>query len=329
MKKRNVIWLIIAVVVIIAVVALVGWFLKRSEPTIIQGTVECTTYKASSKIAGRIEEMKVEQGDHVTKGQLLYVLSTPELDAKLRQAEAVKSAATALDQKALAGARVQQIEAALNMWQKAQAGKELAQKTYDRVKALYDKGVVPEQKFDEADANYRAMVATEMAAKAQYDLAVAGASKEDKDAAAAQVQQAEGVVSEVESYISDAMVYAPVDGEVSTIIAEQGELVGTGYPVVAILDTTDTWVTFNIKETLLPKITVGMKMTTYVPALDRNVELEVSYISVQADFATWSATRTQGSFDIRTFAVKARPVTDVENIRPGMSVLVNWDELGK
>ena len=329
MKKRNVIWLIIAVVVIIAVVALVGWYLKRSEPTIIQGTVECTTYKASSKIAGRIEEMKVEQGDHVTKGQLLYVLSTPELDAKLRQAEAVKSAATALDQKALAGARVQQIEAALNMWQKAQAGKELAQKTYDRVKALYDKGVVPEQKFDEADANYRAMVATEMAAKAQYDLAVAGASKEDKDAAAAQVQQAEGVVSEVESYISDAMVYAPVDGEVSTIIAEQGELVGTGYPVVAILDTTDTWVTFNIKETLLPKITVGMKMTAYVPALDRNAELEVTYISVQADFATWSATRTQGSFDIRTFAVKARPVTDVENIRPGMSVLVNWDELGK
>ncbi len=329
MKKRNVIWLIIALVVIITIVALVGWYLKRSEPTIIQGTVECTTYKASSKIAGRIEEMKVAQGDHVAKGQLLYVLSTPELDAKLRQAEAVKSAATAMDKKALAGARVQQIEAALNMWQKAQAGKELAEKTYQRVKALYEQGVVPAQNYDEADANYRAMVATEMAAKAQYDLAVAGASKEEKEAAAAQVQQAEGVVSEVESYIGDAMVYSPVDGEVSTIIAEQGELVGTGYPVVAILDTTDTWVTFNIKETLLPKITTGMKMQAYVPALDRNVVLEVTYISVQADFATWSATRTQGSFDIRTFAVKARPTTDVENIRPGMSVLVNWDELGK
>lgn len=329
MKKRNVIWLVIAIVVIVAVVAFVRWYLKRSEPTIIQGTVECTTYKASSKIAGRIEEMKVEQGDHVTKGQLLYVLSTPELDAKLRQAEAVKSAAAALDQKALAGAREQQIEAALNMWQKAQAGKELAQKTYERVKTLFDKGVVPAQKFDEADANYRAMVATEMAAKAQYDLAVAGASKEDKAAAAAQVLQAEGVVSEVESYIGDAMVYSPVDGEVSTIIAEQGELVGTGYPVVALLDTSDTWVTFNIKETLLPKITQGMKMQAYVPALDRNVELEVTYISVQADFATWSATRTQGSFDIRTFAVKARPVTEVENIRPGMSVLVDWDKLGK
>ena len=137
------------------------------------------------------------------------------------------------------------------------------------------------------------------------------------------------MVSEVESYISDAMVYSPVDGEVSTIIAEQGELVGTGYPVVAILDTSDTWVTFNIKETLLPKIVTGMRMKAYVPALGRDVDLEVTYISVQADFATWSATRTQGSFDIRTFAVKARPVTDVENIRPGMSVLVDWDGLGK
>lgn len=327
MKKSNVIWLIIAVAVIIAAVALVGYYLKKSEPMIIQGTVECTSYKASSKIAGRIEQMKVEQGQRVTKGELLYVLSTPELDAKLRQAEAVKSAATALDEKAMAGARVQQIEAAMNMWQKAQAGKQLAEKTFERVKALYDKGVVPAQKYDEAEANYRAMEATEMAAKAQYELAVDGASKEEKKAAAAQVLQAEGAVSEVESYINDAMVYSPVDGEVSTIIAEQGELVGSGYPVVAILDTSDVWVTFNIKETMLPRVTTGTRMTGYVPALDRDVELEVTYISVQADFATWNATRTQGSFDIRTFAVKARPVSEVNRIRPGMSVLVDWDKV--
>lgn len=325
MKKSSVVWLLIAVIVIVAAVALVGYYLRRSEPMIIQGTVECTSYKASSKIAGRIEDMKVGQGQQVAKGELLYVLSTPELDAKLRQAEAVKSVAAALDEKALAGARVQQIEAAMNMWQKAQAGKQLAEKTFERVKALYDKGVVPAQKYDEAEANYRAMEATEMAAKAQYELALDGASKEDKKAAAAKVQQAEGAVSEVESYISDAMVYSPVDGEVSTIIAEQGELVGSGYPVVAILDTSDVWVTFNIKETMLPRVKKGTRMVGYVPALDRDVELEVTYISVQADFATWNATRTQGSFDIRTFAVKARPVSEVNRIRPGMSVLVNWD----
>ena len=327
MKRSNIYGVVAAAAVILLSVALISWYLTKRSPMLIQGTVECTTYKASSKIPGRIDAMKVAEGDRVEKGQLLYVLSTPELDAKLAQAEAVKSAAAALDAAAVAGARIQQIEAALNMWEKAQAGLELARKTYERVKNLYDQGVVPTQKLDEATANYEAMKATAQAAKAQYDMAADGARKEDKAAAAARVRQAEGAVSEVESYIGDAMVYSPVAGEVSTIVAQQGELVGSGYPVVAILDMSDLWVTFNVKETLLPKIKVGTRMTAYVPALDRDVELEVSYIAVQADFATWAATRTQGGFDIRTFAVKARPTGDAGQLRPGMSVLVDWDKI--
>ena len=180
MKRSNIIGIIAAAVVIIVSVVLISWYLRKTTPMLIQGTVECTTYKASSKVPGRIDDMKVSQGDRVEKGQLLYTLSTPELEAKLQQAEAVKSAASALDQAALAGARIQQIEAALNMWEKAQAGLELARKTYDRVKNLYDQGVVPEQKLDEASANYKAMEATALAAKAQYDLASDGARKEDK-----------------------------------------------------------------------------------------------------------------------------------------------------
>ncbi len=327
MKRSNIYGVVAAAAVILLSVALISWYLTKRSPMLIQGTVECTTYKASSKVPGRIDAMKVAEGDRVEKGQLLYVLSTPELDAKLAQAEAVKSAAAALDAAAVAGARIQQIEAALNMWEKAQAGLELARKTYERVKNLYDQGVVPTQKLDEATANYEAMKATAQAAKAQYDMAADGARKEDKEAAAARVRQAEGAVSEVESYIGDAMVYSPVTGEVSTIVAQQGELVGSGYPVVAILDMSDLWVTFNVKETLLPKIKVGTRMMAYVPALDRDVELEVSYIAVQADFATWAATRTQGGFDIRTFAVKARPTGDAGQLRPGMSVLVDWDKI--
>lgn len=329
MKKGNIIGIVAAAVLIVVAVILVSRYIRRSTPTILQGTVECTTYKASSKIAGRIDDMKVEEGQHVEKGELLYTLSTPELDAKLMQAEAARSAAQALDQKALTGARSQQKEAALNLWQKAQAGRELAQKTYDRVKRLYDQGVVPAQKLDEAEANLQAMTATEKAAKAQYDLVDDGSSKEDKAAAAAQVLRAQGAVTEVESYLSDAMVYSPVTGEISTVIAEQGELVGTGYPVVAILDLQDMWVTFNIKETLLPQIHMGTRMIGYVPALDKEVEFTVTYIAPQADFATWAATRTQGGFDIRTFAIKARPVSHVENMRPGMSVIVDWDEIRK
>ena len=329
MKRSNVIGIAAAAAVIILAVVLISWYLDRRAPLLIQGTVECTTYKASSKVPGRIDQMKVEEGQQVEKGELLYMLSTPELDAKLRQAEAVKSAAAALDAAAVAGARIQQIEAALNMWEKAQAGLELARKTYERVQNLYNEGVVPAQKLDEAQANYKAMEATALAAKAQYDMASDGARKEDKEAAAARVRQAEGAVSEVESYLSDAAVYAPVTGEISTIIAEEGELVGSGYPVVAILDMSDMWVTFNIRETMLPGMKIGTRMNGFVPALDRDVEFEVTYIAPQADFATWAATRTQGGFDIRTFAVKAKPVSAADGMRPGMSVLVDWEKIAR
>ena len=327
MKKKSVIAILAAIAVAVAGIVLLSRYVSERTPVVLQGTVECPSYRASSKIAGRIAEMKVREGQHVEKGELLYILSTPELDAKLEQAEALRSAAEALDRKAADGARVQQIEAALNMWQKAQAGKALAEKTYERVKQLYEKGVVPAQKFDEAAANYEAARATEQAARAQYDLVRDGADKQDKAAAAAKVRQAEGAVSEVSSYLEDAMVYAPVTGEVATVIAEAGELVGSGYPVVAILDLTDPEVTFNIKETLLPGIRIGTRMTGFVPALGCEGEFEVCSIAPQADFATWSATRTQGGFDIRTFAVKARPCSDsLTGLRPGMSVLVDWND---
>ncbi len=215
----------------------------------------------------------------------------------------------------MAGARKPQIRAAQSLWQKAQAGLELARKSYERVRRLHESGVVPAQQLDEARANYEAMRATERAARAEYDLARDGARSEDKEAAAAKVREAEGAVAEVESYIADARVTAPVSGEVSSIIAEAGELVGTGYPVVAILDLNDRWVTFNIRETLLPRIRIGTRMEGYVPALDRRIALRVSYISPEADFATW------------TFAVKARPEAEADGLRPGMSVVVDWDKI--
>lgn len=309
------------------VVSLVSWFLIEKTPTILQGQAEATSYKASSKLSGRIEEMLVREGQKVSKGDLLYVLSTPEIDAKMRQAKGAESAAAAQERKANVGARIQEIEAARSMWIKAESGVELAKKSYDRVQSLYSQGVLPAQKRDEAEANYSAMRATAAAARSQYDMAMSGARIEDKEAAMALVRQAAGVVAEVAAYAEDAKIYAPADGEVSSVIAEQGELVGTGYPVVALVDTDDIWVSYNIKETLMPKITVGKKFMAYIPALDREAEFVVEYIAVQGDFATWSATKTQGGFDIRTFKVKTRPTSKIEGLRPGMSALVDWDHL--
>ena len=167
MKKSNVIGLTIGIVVVIVTVSLICWFAIKPVPTLIQGEVEVKSIKISSKLAGRIEQMDVKEGQQVKKGELLFVLSTPEVEAKLRQAEAARNAAGAQSAKASRGARIQEIEGALNMWKKAQAGVELAQKSFDRVKNLYESGVVPAQKYDEALANLKAMQTTESAAKAQ------------------------------------------------------------------------------------------------------------------------------------------------------------------
>ena len=315
---------ILAAILAIAAIALLGWWLVRSEPILIQGVVECRTIRAASKIAGRIDSIYVAEGDFVHRGDLLYTLTTPELETKLQQAEALRLAALALDRKALSGARIQQIEATRNLWQKALAGKILAEKGLERARNLYASGVIPAQQHDEAVANYEAMDATTKAARAEYDLALAGARPEDKSAAAAQLQQAQGVVDEVEVYLRDAMVYAPISGEVSTIAAQAGEIVGSGMPVVSILDLDQAYALFNIKETMLSAVRRGTLFEGYIPALERNQLFEVSYISPEAEFATWSATRARGGFDIRTFEIKALPAGDSDGLRPGMSVLVDW-----
>lgn len=325
--KSKVYTVTLVLIALITAVAFIGWFMLRPAPYVMQGTVEATSYKVSSKVPGRVDSLTVRRGDVVRKGQFLYGISSPEVLAKLTQAEAARSAAAAMQDKVDAGARKQQKQQAYEMWQKAQAGLELARKTYDRVKNLYDQGVVPAQKLDEAQASLKAMQTTETAARAAYTMAVEGAQREDKAAAAALVEQAGGAVSEVESFVLETRQYAPVDGEVSSVISENGELVGTGFPVITIVDLSDAWAVFNVKETMLPKIKIGTRFQGYFPALDTTLELAVTYIAVEASYATWAATRTSGEFDVKTFEIHAKPTEPVDNLRPGMTVIVDYNSL--
>ena len=320
MKKTN-ISLIVVLVLLISIIIFLGYRWGRQNRVPVQGFVETTTLRLSSKIAGRIEKVFVEEGDSVVKGDTLYVISTPELDAKLAQVEAMLSGAKAIDEKAKAGTRKPIIASAHDMWQKAKVAVTLAQKSYARVQRLYEEGVVSAQKRDEAYASLEAARATERAAKSQYLLAVEGASREDKAAAAAQVKQAKSVVEEVERYLADRVVYAPTDGIVETIVANAGEIVGSGYPVVTITENQTAKAVFNIPENLLPQIVCGKHFNAEVPALGKRVEFEVSYISVEANYATQSATSARGDFDIRTFEVKMNPL-DTEPLRAGMSVII-------
>ena len=321
MKKTN-ISLIVVLVLLISIIIFIGYRFGRTQRVAVQGYVEMTTLRLASKIAGRIDKVFVEEGDMVSKGDTIYMISTPELDAKLLQVEAMLRGAKAIEAKAIAGTRKPIVQSALDMWRKAQAGVSLARQTYARVQSLYEKGVVSAQKRDEAYASLEAARATERAAKSQYMLAVEGASREDKLAAAAQVQQAQSVVEEVERYLSDRVVYAPTDGVVATVVANEGEIVGSGFPVVTIMESDTAKAVFNIPEVLLSQVVCGEHFEANVPALGKRVWFEVSYISVEADYATQSATSARGDFDVRTFAVKMRPLSRDVPLRAGMSVVV-------
>ena len=326
-KERSLVVGLIALIVIIVVLALIGLFLLKPEPQIIQGQAEATQVRVSGKLPGRVVEFMVEEGQHVLAGDTLVHIHSSLVEAKLSQAEAMETVAKAQNKKVDSGTRVELLNSAYDMWQQAQAGLTIAKKTYERMQSLYKKGVVSEQKRDEAEAAYKAMVATESAAKSQYEMAKAGAQAEDKAAAAAMVAAAQGSVAEVESILSDSYLTAPTDGEISDIFPNVGELVSLGAPIMNVLKLDDMWVSFNVREDLLENLTMGAKVQAIIPALEnKEVTLKVFYIRDMGSYAVWRATKVTGQYDAKTFQVKARPVELVDNLRPGMSVLLKRDK---
>ena len=299
-------------------------------PLEIQGEVEATQIKVASKLVGRIDSLLVRKGDEIVPGMLLFTLSSPELEAKFSQASAVRQAAGAQRDKAFNGAQKEDVQAAFNNWQTALAAAEYARKTFARIQNLYKDGVIPEQQKDEVETKMKAAVETEMAARSLYEKARNGARYEDKDAAGALVLQAEGVMSEVSSYLNERRITAPVKGEVANVLAERGELIPAGYPVVTLVDLSDVWVTFNLREDLLSAIQKGSIIPARFPALGmKEIALRVTYINALGDFATWNATKTRGDFDLKTFEIQAVPIEKIEGFRPGMSAVVNWDRVSK
>lgn len=326
-KERSLVVGLIALIVIIVVLALIGLFLLKPEPQIIQGQAEATQVRVSGKLPGRVVEFMVEEGQHVLAGDTLVHIHSSLVEAKLSQAEAMETVAKAQNKKVDSGTRVELLNSAYDMWQQAQAGLTIAKKTYERMQSLYKKGVVSEQKRDEAEAAYKAMVATESAAKSQYEMAKAGAQAEDKAAAAAMVAAAQGSVAEVESILSDSYLTAPTDGEISDIFPNVGELVSLGAPIMNVLKLDDMWVSFNVREDLLENLTMGAEVQAIIPALEnKEVTLKVFYIRDMGSYAVWRATKVTGKYDAKTFQVKARPVEPVDNLRPGMSVLLKRDK---
>lgn len=325
MKKsdRN-LWIGIGVVIaVVVIVAVIGIVALRPEPEMIMGEVAATEYRVLNKVPGRLDTFYVQEGQQVKSGDTLAYVSSPEVSAKLAQAEAARSAASAQSSKARNGARQQQIMSAYEMWQKAEAGVDIAKKSYDRVQALFDKKVVSAQKRDEAEAQYKVAVATANAARQQYEMAKEGAQQEDKQAASALVAQANGAVSEVQSYLNDRYLVAPCNGEIAQIYPKRSELLSTGSPVLSVLDMSDVWFTFSVREDLLNGLTVGTEAEVTIPALgEQTYKARVTSIRAMASYATWRATKTNGQYDVKSFDVKLVPTEKIAGLRPGMSVII-------
>jgi len=325
MNKKT--WATIAVLVAIsAFITYTFIIIMKKEPTILQGEVEAKQVKIASKIPGRIQEIGVVKGQKVKKGDFIFSIDSPEIDAKLAEANAARSAASAQNRKAIKGAQEEDITAAYSTYVKAEAAALFGEKTFARIENLYKEGVVPEQQRDEAETKMKAARETANAAKAVWQKAEKGARQEDKDAANALVQRADAAIQEVHAYLNETTINAISDGEVSGINIEQGELVPTGFPVVTLIDPEDIWVTLFIREDYLSHFKMGDTFIATIPGLEnRQFNFKVNYISPTGDFARWNATKTSGEFDLKSFEIEARPLEKIDGLRPGMTAVVTLD----
>ena len=314
------------VFIAVVVMAIVGFLFMNKPPQIIEGQADATTVRISGMLPGRVVKLMVHEGDTVHAGDTLVYIHSSVAEAKLMQAEAMQNAAAAQNRKAVAGTRKQIIEGAADLVAQATAAREITEKTYQRMENLFEKGVISEQKRDEARAAYEAAIAAEKAASSQHELAVAGAQSEDKQSAQAMVTAARGSVREVESVLEDQYLIAPCDGVIDQVYPNEGELVSLGSPIMSLLKDEDKWVTFNVREEMLSELKLGTEITLTVPAF-KGEEIKCRIIGVKdmGSYATWRATKATGDWDSRTFEIKARPVTSQPDLRPGMTVIYKAD----
>jgi len=317
-----------ALVVALIVAAIVGlslWYLVQPQPLIIQGEADATRIDIAARVDGRVLERPVERGDNVVAGQLLYKIDNPELVTKLKEAEAGLAVASAQLANTLVGTRVEVLAQRKAAVESASANLTLAQQTYDRVKELARSGNAPLQKLDEATDNLKVAQRSMDAANFANEEAINGATKEQRGIARANVDKAQADIDTIKAQVDELIVKAPVAAQVYQIGAELGEYVSPGVPLLSLIDLSDVWLRFDMREDLVKGLKPGDQFQMRVPALhDRLITAAIRVIETKGEYAGWRSTRATGDFDLRTFQVRAYPITPIPELRPGMSVYAEW-----
>jgi HlyD family secretion protein len=313
--------------VVLGVISFIVYGLYLANKPVVaplQGQIDARYIDISPKIVGRIAQLHVREGDAVKPGALLVTLDSPEVQAKVSQAEAAQAAAAARQKLLDSGVREEDVRAARANWERSVSAANLAETTFKRINALYKDGLVSQQRNDEVETAYRTSLDAVNATRAQYDVTLNGFRREDRVAAAEVTRGAGAAVQEVGALAADISLKSPLSAEVDKIVLHQGELAPPGFPIISLVNLDDSWAVFNLREDELASVKIGTQMTGKVPALGgRAVTFSVYYISPKGEYATWRATRQSSGYDIKTFEVRARPAEKVEGLRPGMSVLVD------
>jgi len=318
--------LIVALLVLGALTFIVYGLVLANRPVVapLQGQFDARYIDISPKIVGRIQKLHVREGDDVQAGELLVTLDSPEVQAKVSQAQAARGAAAARQRLLDDGVRSEEVSAAQANWQRAVAAANLAESTFKRIDSLHREGLVSQQHNDEVETAYRSAQQAVQATRAQYDLTLNGFRREERAAAAEVTKGAGAAVAEVDALAADITLKAPISAEVDKVVLHEGELAPPGFPIFSLVNLDDIWAVFNMRENELGPVKIGTQIMGRIPALgDRPVTLAVYYISPKGEYATWRATRQSSGYDIKTFEVRARPVQKVAGLRPGMSVLVD------
>lgn len=305
-------------------VGLLLWFSTRPTPLVVQGEVSADRVDVSPRVGGRIVHLAAAVGDRVKQGQVIAKLDNPQLTTGLAAARAALAVAEA-DFARIASTRPETIAARRADRAAAQSDVTLYQENFARQTQLLRSGNAPQARVDEATRNLEAAQRKREAADAALQLAVTGASPEERALSDAQVKQAQALVDQRTADVAELTVHAPSDGQITTRVAEMGENFGAGAPLYAMIDTNTLWVTFNLREDLLAGLKIGDRFAVTVPAAGKApIPVRVTVINVQGQFATWRATRATGDFDLRTFEIRAVPLAPVDGLRPGMSAVTPW-----
>ncbi len=321
--------LVIGLVVLIALLGLIAFGLWKSyQPKIVdvQGRVEAETLHVSTKVPSRIEEIFVQDGQKIKKGQVLVRLTSPEIDAKKQQALATLQSALALQSTANRGSQQENIETLYANWQAFKAQENLANTTYQRGANLYTQGVISRQRRDEMHA--AAISASQMTESAyqQYLRAKRGSTSEQKSSADAQVEIAKAAVAEANALEAETQLSSPINGTVSKIYGKPSELVAMGVPVVSIIQDDEMWVSLNVREDQYTQVYTTQSLLGFIPALNKTAAFNIKNIDAEGEFATIKTTRQTGGYDIRSFKVKLAPAQPISDLKVGMSVIFKLQE---